>query len=259
MLFTKIQHVAILLSLVATSLFLTQCETEHHDYIYNLKVSTSQPIHVTYKINDEDEIHHKTLSNGEVIRLCKRCDVAGDGIWDIETSASVYKIESFIAYSHDSLSMTENLNRRGYWSSVPEPVGDSAYYTLEITDDCFILDKLNGFTYNATSTVNDTVIITSIAGANIVKDTLVGGHNSTLLGINDIFVYNEHANKKEEEKRIQYLSGLNSITLKLKKNGSDYNRSVNLSKEDSLFVFNEKECTLNIHEWHFDTTQKKRK
>ena len=230
------------------------CETDHHDYIYNLKVSTTQPVHVSYQINDEDSTHYMTLVKGDSIRLCKRSGVSGDDIWDVETSASIYKIKSLLAYTMDSSSMTENLNRRGYWSAKPVAKGDSAYYTMELTDQCFILSKQNDFTYKASSSTQDSVVITCFLNSEVKKDTLFGGKNSATIGSSDIYIYNGNAKKEEKEKRLQLLSGLSSISLKLKKEGKDYTRSINLTREDSLFSFSTNECTLNIKETIFNTT-----
>lgn len=259
MIFSNKRLTAWLSALIAMTLFLIGCETEHHDYIYNLKVSTSNPVHVSYQIKGEDSTHYATLQKGDIVRLCKRSGVAGDDIWDIETSSSIYKVESLYAYSEDSSSMTENLNRRSYWSKSPDIVGDSAFYTIDITDQCFILNKQLGYTYKAISSTQDSIVITCIIGDEIVKDTLFGAHNSTELGSNDIYVYNGNAKKSDQDKDLQRLSGLTSISMKLKQNGTDFNRSISLQREDSLFTFNEKECILNIKEWHFNTKQNNRK
>lgn len=239
-------------SLIATTLFLMGCETDHHDYIYNLKVSTSQPVNVSYQILDEDSAHTATLENGDLIRLCKRNSVAGDDIWDIETSSTIYKIESLVAYTTDSSSKTENMNRRTYWSASPMSVGDSAFYTAELTDQCFILDKQSEYGYNIASFAEDSIVVTCIINGTVVKDTLFGSRKNAELGKNDIYVYNGNAQKSEQDKRLQKLSGMSSISLKLKKEGIDYTRTISLQREDSLFTFTENECTLNIKEWHFN-------
>lgn len=246
-------------SLLSVASILAGCETEHHDYIYNLKVSTTDSVLVSYQIIGEDDSHQMVLKNGDLVRLCKRAGVEGDDIWNIETSSTIYKIESLTAYAPDLSSKTENMNRRKYWPGMPQCVGDSAFYTVELTDDCFILDKLQGFSYGAVSFAEDTVIVTSVINGDLRKDTLFGVRNAADLGVNDIYVYNGNATKSDQDKRLQMLSGISSISLKMKRNGTDVTRIVSLQREDSLFSFTEEGCTLNIHERHFDKKQNNKK
>lgn len=238
-----------IIAFLSTIGILIGCETEHHDYIYKVKSTASTPIQLTYKITGEDSLRHARLENGETLRICRRNGVSGDDVWNIETSSTIYTIESMIAANPDSSLLSENLSIRSYWPSSPIEEGDSGIYILEITDQSFILSKQTGFRYEINSEIQDSIIISSQTnGARLRKDTLVADKKNVTIGSADIYTYNDKANKKESERRIKKLSGLYSLSISLRRDGETTNRSINLAKEDTLFSLSENECVLNIKE-----------
>ncbi|MCK9156722.1 MAG: hypothetical protein M0P12_11570 [Paludibacteraceae bacterium] len=242
----KIKHAFIASTIVLLGI-LSGCEAEHHDYVYMIKSSVSTPVELTYHIANEDDVRHTTLQNGETLRLCTREGVSGDEIWNIETSSTIFPISAMIATTNNFDLLTENLSIRNYWPSNPVAIGDSGIYTLNLTDDDFILSKKVDFKYEITSEVSDSIIVTSyIVGDKPKKDTMTAENNKIQIGTATIYAYNEKATKKVSERNVKMLSGLQSLSLTFLKDGESYSRSINLSKEDSLFSFSDKGCTMTI-------------
>lgn len=227
------------------------CEADRHDYRYEVQHSASATgsILLTYSLNGATEIQHKGLEPDESFEIYERKGVSGDGIWNIETSSTLYAIPKIVAANHDASKMTEELSQRRYWSSRPEERNGNGIYTLKITDGMFVLERQEFYGYCIYNATDDSLFVTSSLTGNPERrrDTIVAGQTGSI-GSTTIYTYNEDyrgADKYIEKK----LSGISSLTIKYR----ERSKNINFKNHKLLNLNIERErCTLTVDQAIFD-------
>lgn len=224
--------------------FLSSCKEDHHNYHYKIQntAENTGKIRLTYTLNDEPEAFEKWLEPNEIFEIYLRKNVTGDDIWNIETSSSLYVVPSLIATNEGETKMTEDLSIRSYWPANPTKEGENGVYFLQITDDLFMLEKQESYSYLIHNGLTDTLFATShLHGSERRKDTVVAGETINI-GHVEIYTYNE--NLKGTDKYIEKkLSGISSLTLKHEEN----TQNVNLKNYKLLNLqIKEQECILTV-------------
>jgi len=195
---------------------LAGCQTGHNDYYYRVKNSTDTTgaVLLTYKVKGDNETYSLKLEQNETVDIYIRRGVAGNDVWNIETSASIYVLTSMTA-SNDSVSrLTEDLSIRSIWPPAPENSGGNGIYTLLITDNLFLLEKQPNYQYLIQNKTDSTLFVSSSIG-NINKYDTIPHSQTAKIGQAEIFSYNEtlKGTDKYVEKK---LSGISSLSLTYK-------------------------------------------
>lgn len=229
-------------------LFHTSCDVGEHDYVYT--IINNDPIHspiVVHYQTLKDTAKCDTLCEGASLKIAQRLAVPSDDVWDVETSISMYKINTLTIVSFDSLSKSEELNFRKYWVG-PENENGVGHYNLIVDESLLPLFLQRNYTYSVISHLPDSLRITANFHNQILKfDTTVVGPQNLVIGHNDIFSFQEDAatdDKYEAKYKIQKISGLRSLTIRHKQ---QY-RNVNLTKDTSLFKITADTCFLIVDE-----------
>ena len=224
------------------------CGTDYHDYYYVVHHSAeaSEGILLTYSLNGVSEIRHKWLEPDESFEICERKEVSGNGIWNIETSSTMYAIPKITATNHNASKITEELSQRKYWSQ-PENRNGKGFYTLKITDDLFMLEWQFYHYYVHNATDDSLFVKCSSTGTAIRRDTIVAGETANIWEA-EIYTYSEE--HRDTEKYIEKkLSGISSITVTYK----ELSKNINFNNRKSLHLQIEKEqCILTVDQAVFE-------
>ena len=193
--------------------YLAGCQTEHHDYYYMVRNSTDTTgaVLLTYTLKEGNETQYRKLEPNETVEIYVRKDVAGNGVWNIETSSSIYVISSMTASNDSASCLTEELSIRTFWPPAPENNDGNGIYTLIITDDLFVLEKQANYQYHIQNMTDDTLFVSSSFG-NIRKRDTIPYDQTVNVGEAEIFSYNETF--KDTDKYMEKkLSGISSLAL----------------------------------------------
>lgn len=242
----KLTLLALLTLLAAT---LTGCKNEEQDYRYVItnKTTLEDSLIVTYRVEGNNSNLEKRLGQGDSLVIAQRNEVPGKGVWDIETSVSLYKIPEMRASNQDYTRVSEELAFRKFWKG-PADVDGIGVYQLDITDDKLLLFLQSGYTYVIKNELQDTIFSTShlklISGENTTRsaDTILTGEQKTI-GAVDIYSYGEeHAG--EPRYKLQKMTGLSTIFFLYKEGRVE----INLSKDTTHFITNKDTCKLIVSE-----------
>jgi hypothetical protein len=240
----QISIVTILLSL----LFLGGCEVGHRDYQYVVRNSTESDdwFLLTYSLNGVTEPQQIWLEPGDTFLICERKGVAGDDIWNIETSAVMFSVPSIVAANGDLSRITEELSQRAYWPAQPKNQNGVGVYELQITDDLFVLEK-QWHTYYIHNKTDSTIVVESkFKDAEGLRRDTIANREKAEIGSVEIFAYNDETLQKTDKYKERKLSGITSLSIK---GGSkDIRKSIDLKKPNDKWVIEPEESTLNVDE-----------
>ena len=225
------------------------CRDEEQDYRYVItnKTTLEDSLIVTYRVEGVNADLEKKLGQGDSLVIAQRNEVPGKGVWDIETSVSLYKIPEMRASNQDRTRLSEELAFRKLWKG-PADVDGTGVYQLDITDDKLILFLQSDYTYAIKNELSDTIFSTShlklISGENTTRsaDTILAGEQKTI-GSVDIYSYGEeHAG--EPKYKTQKMTGLSTIFFLYKEGRVE----INLSKDTTHFLTSKDTCKLIVSE-----------
>ena len=204
---------------------------------------------VAYSLNGVPEVRQKWLEPGQSFEIFDRKKVAGNGIWNIETSSVMYALPKITATNHDASRITEELSQRKYWSPQPENRDGKGVYTLKITDDLFVLERQELYGYYIHNAMDDSLFVTcSILGDPARRrDTIIAGQTANI-GEATIYAYNEGhwGTEKYIEKK---LSGIYSLSVKYR----EITKNINFNNHKLLNLQTEREqCTLTVDQTVFE-------
>ncbi len=233
--------IAILLSL----LFFAGCEKGYRSYLYVVRnESKTDTFQLTYSLRDGSKLQQK-LEPEDTLHLCKRKDVLGGDIWNIETSSTMYAIPSIVAAKNDSSRISKELSQRIFWPVQPEEKNGMGVYELRIDSSLLVLEKIENYHYFIHSKMDDTtlfVVTSTLSGETIRQRDTIRGTNTGVELIVDIYSYGEKE-KGTDEYNEKKLSGISSLSITY--NG--ITKSVDLKKP---YLYNwqieRKKSTLNL-------------
>lgn len=246
---TKLLKISILYLI---SLFsFTACHVGEHDYMYTVVNNNETPIVLHYKTM-KDTAKVDTLQMGEELTIAQRYGVKSEEVWDVETSVSLYKVETLVIYSLDSTKSSEELCYRKHWTG-PETKDGKGIYKLPVDKNILLMTMQNGYVYKVVSPFEDSLRVTAnLKDYTLKVDTIITQKQSVVIGETNIFSYDESYAETEKYK-IQKITGLRSITLR---HGTDY-KNLNLTKDTAYFKTEKDTCYLIVTEDMFASTTKK--
>ena len=210
---------------------------------------TTGAVLLTYTLKAGNETKSLKLEPNKTVEiLYVRRDVAGNGVWNIETSSSLYVISSMTASNESTSRLTEDLSIRSFWPPAPESNDGKGIYTLLITDDLFVLEKQENYQYHIRNMTDDTLFVASSFENIRKRDTIL--YDQTLnIGEAAIFSYNETL--KDTDKYVEKkLSGISSLSLTYKEKSVNVNLQTNY-KTLNINVEKDK-CVLIVESSIFD-------
>jgi len=238
----KIYQISIATILVSL-LFFGGCEVGNRDYQYIVRHSAkhNDTILLTYSLNGATEPQKRILAGvGDTLHIYERIDVAGNNIWNIETSAVMFAIPKMVAANNDSSRITEELSQRALWPAQPENRNGTGVYELRITDDLFVLEKQWHTYHIQNKTEDDTLFVISalLREPRRRLDTVLIGETKDIFGA-EIFAYDDVLQETEPNKyNEKKLSGIVSLSITYK----GISKNIDLKKP-------------HLYEWNIERTK----
>jgi len=238
---------AALFALLATLLFGCKDGEQNYQYVITNKTTLEDSLTVTYHIEGNRDNTDLRLGQGDSIVIAHRNEVPGKGVWDIETSVSLYKVDALSASNTEKTVISEELSFRKYWKGPKETEG-IGIYQLDITDEHLVLSLQNNYTYVIKNELQDTIFSTShlklISGENMTRsaDTILAGEQKSI-GSVDIYTYDE-GRKDEPRYKAQKITGLSTIFFLYKEGRVE----MNLAKDTAYFETGKDTCKLIVSE-----------
>lgn len=236
-----------LLTLLATAFIGCKDAEQDYRYVITNKTSIEDSLIVTYRLAGNSTNTEKRLAQGDSIVIAQRNEVPGKGVWDIETSVSLYKITEMRASNQDLSRISEELAFRKLWKG-PTDVDGVGVYQLDITDEQLLLSLQKDYTYVIKNELQDTIFSTShlklISGENMTRsaDTILAGTQKSI-GSVDIYTYSED-HVGEPRYKTQKMAGLSTIFFLYKEGRVE----INLSKDTTHFETGKDTCKLIVSE-----------
>ena len=238
------------LSITLFMLLLFGCKKEYTDYSYKVTNSSSQDsVFVSCQITSKNPFAKSdstiVLKKDETYTLCKRLDVVGNGIWDIENSIKLYKIKSLSVRSSDQNMSSIDLSFRKFWTG-PGSDGVDGIYELNITDDIFSIKKQVAYLYKIRNELNEKLHYTCYF--NKLKDTDPTHQTDSLLPnktavIGSIDIYSYIYPQKDIDLYKEYkLSGIQSLQFTY----NNKRTNINTKRDTSIFKIYEDSCVIVI-------------
>ncbi len=242
-----IRQKAALFALLATLLSGCKEGEQNYQYVITNKTTLEDSLTVTYHIEGNRENADIRLGQGDSMVIARRNEVPGKGVWDIETSVSLYKVDALSASNTEKTILSEELSFRKYWKG-PKDTDGIGVYQLDITDEHLVLSLQNNYTYVIKNELQDTIFSTShlklISGENMTRsaDTILAGEQKSI-GSVDIYTYNENL-KAEPRYKVQKITGLSTIFFLFKEGRVE----MNLAKDTAYFEAGKDTCKLIVSE-----------
>ncbi len=134
------KHLRLALATIA-AIGASSCSEGEHDYVYLVCNKASQTVNLSYRIQGDNTIYYDTLAPGQTDTLCWRRNVTGDDVWDVETSAQIYKLSAIEANIGGKV-FTDSLRLKREWQAM-EVNNEVGVYRLNIVDDHFVKTNYN--------------------------------------------------------------------------------------------------------------------
>ncbi|MDR1730424.1 MAG: hypothetical protein LBR52_07165 [Prevotellaceae bacterium] len=232
----KLPEISAITVLLLSILLLNGCEVGHRNYRYIVSNEISDSLLLTCLLNGETETQQIWMKPGSDTLIYERNGVAGDDIWNIETSPTMFAIHTLTATAKNgnTTRMTDELSQRIFWSPQPEDRNGTGVYTLQIRDSLFKLEKQPNF-YLVHNAMDTTIfVISEWHEKDRSRDTIACGETAEI-GCAEVFVYDEtwQGTDKYIEKK---LSGIRSLTVTYKR----ISKSIDL-KKPHLYKWNTSE------------------
>lgn len=237
------------LLLASLTLLFAACDPGEQDYRYVItnKTTLSDSIIVTYNIEGENDELSTKLESGDSIVIAERNDIEGKGIWNIETSVSLYKVPHLRATDSSGAKISEELAYRKYWKG-PSDIDGEGVYQLDIEDCHFQLTLQEDYTYCIKNELNDTIFSTShlkmLSGENTTRsaDTILTGESKSI-GSVDIYTYDDSI-RNEGKYKVQKLTGISSLFFLYKGNRIE----MKIDKDTAYFQAEPDTCFLIVND-----------
>ena len=242
------KHYKYPLLLIGFLFLISSCKTELYDYTYTVINMHEQetPIIVQYKILKE-EAKTDTILFGESLQIAQREEVPSEKIWDIETSVSLYKIESLKISTIDTFSTSEELCYRKAWTG-PIDMGGVGAYQLIANSNTLSLHRQKGYVYKLVNPLDDDLDVgTYVINDNQKRSATISGKSSEIIATVDIYTFDETVADQPKYKT-QKISGLRSVTLYC---GTKY-KNIDMKKDTAYFKTDKDTCYIILPENIFE-------
>lgn len=220
---------------------------QNYQYVITNKTTMEDSLTVVYHIEGSSTYSELRMAQGDSVTIAQRDEVPGKGVWDIETSVNLYKVDALTASNTDRTILSEELSFRKKWKG-PEDINGIGVYQLDITDEHLVLSLQNNYTYAIKNELQDTIFSTShlklTSGENMTRsaDTILPGEIKSI-GSVDIYTYDEGF-KGEPKYKTQKMTGLSTIFFLYK----EARVEMNLAKDTVYFETGKDTCTLIVNE-----------
>lgn len=235
--------------LASLTLLFAACDPGELDYKYVItnKTTLNDSILISYNIEGKNNEQEIKLALGDSVVIAQRKDIEGKGVWNIETSVSLYKVPHLRASDSSGAKVSEELAYRKYWRG-PLDINGDGVYQLDIEDKHFQLTMQTGYAYCIKNDLDDTIFSTShlklLSGENTTRsaDTILTGETKSI-GSVDIYTYNDSI-QNEGKYKVQKLTGLSSLFFLYKGNRIE----MKIDKDTAWFQTQPDTCFLIVND-----------